>query len=260
MHVCVYLCMNATEKNEKLLMYKIIYTHTNNQNSDARMSYDGMYWHYIDKWLFALLRLSQALGPQAGETYLQDAENLIKTLHPHFLKRNPRDGTPRGLYWKLNSDLAVIPGLDKPGPNDDALLGWLMYSLVRKERVRRQQQQQERDGEKEEQEKEKGKEGGKGSTTTTTTTSITTNGSPIEQEWQDLDYLAGQYVKFGGMRVSTDPLGWGLHAWTVGQFFGDWADPVRRRLQLLANAGPLDVSFVCVLICLFVCLYFAEGS
>ena len=35
-----------------------------------------------------------------------------------------------GLHWKMNSDLTPIPGLGNPYPNDDALSGYLMYSLV----------------------------------------------------------------------------------------------------------------------------------
>ena len=35
-----------------------------------------------------------------------------------------------GLHWKMNSDLTPIPGLGNPYPNDDALSGFLMYSLV----------------------------------------------------------------------------------------------------------------------------------
>jgi hypothetical protein len=30
-----------------------------NGTSDAGMELDGMYWHYLDKWMFALLRLGQ---------------------------------------------------------------------------------------------------------------------------------------------------------------------------------------------------------
>ncbi len=35
--------------------------------SDAGMHYDGVYFHYVDKWAFALLRLSQACEAFVGE-------------------------------------------------------------------------------------------------------------------------------------------------------------------------------------------------
>ena len=92
--------------------------------SDAGMSYDGMYWHYIDKWIFALVRLGQATGeiPTA-------ATDFIKDVHPHFLKKD-RHGGPVGLYWKMNSDLSVIAGLEDTDPNRDAFDGWIMYNLA----------------------------------------------------------------------------------------------------------------------------------
>jgi hypothetical protein len=61
---------------------------------------------------------------------LLDAQRIIKAIHPAFMKRR-RDGTPEGVYWKLNADLTVIPGMEATSPNDDALSGWLVYSLVR---------------------------------------------------------------------------------------------------------------------------------
>ena len=92
--------------------------------SDAGMSYDGMYWHYIDKWIYANLRLSQA----KGETPSYIAE-FIKEIHPYFLKKD-KNGQPVGIYWKMNCDLSVIDGLEDTEPNQDAFDGWLMYNLV----------------------------------------------------------------------------------------------------------------------------------
>ena len=92
--------------------------------SDAGMSYDGMYWHYIDKWIYALLRLSQA----KGETPT-DISDFIKEIHPYFLKKD-KNGKPVGIYWKMNGDLSVIDGLEDTEPNRDAFDGWLVYNLV----------------------------------------------------------------------------------------------------------------------------------
>ena len=92
--------------------------------SDAGMDYDGMYWHYIDKWIYANLKLSQAKGELPS--YIAD---FIKDLHPYFLKRG-KNGQPVGIYWKINSDLSVIDGLEDTEPNRDAFDGWLMYKLV----------------------------------------------------------------------------------------------------------------------------------
>ena len=92
--------------------------------SDAGMSYDGMYWHYVDKWIFALVRLAKAKGEPPTA-----AAEFIKDVHPHFLQKD-RHGNPMGLYWKMNSDLSVIDGLEDTGPNRDAFDGWVMYSLV----------------------------------------------------------------------------------------------------------------------------------
>jgi len=88
--------------------------------SDDGMDFDGMYWHYLDKWIFALARLAQAKGELA-----LDAVQLVKDVHPHFLSK---DG--KGLYWKMNVDLSVIEGLEYTGPNGDALSGWIVYNIV----------------------------------------------------------------------------------------------------------------------------------
>lgn len=74
--------------------------------SDAGMSYDGMYAHYIDKWIFALLRFGQASGhlgdAAAAETYLTYAEQLILAIHPFFVQHDPRSKQPLGVYWKVS--------------------------------------------------------------------------------------------------------------------------------------------------------------
>lgn len=74
--------------------------------------------------------------------------------------------------------MAPIPGLEHAGPSEDALAWWVVYSLVRHARV--------------------AKSGGV---------------SPIERQWQEIDSVAGAYVR-RGMRVSSDPLGCVPCPWT----------------------------------------------
>lgn len=94
------------------------------QKSDPGMELDGMYWHYLDKWIFAETRLAQERrAVPAG------ALQLVKDVHPAFLQRDA-GGKPRGLYWKLNIDLSVISGQERTGPKGDALSGWVVYQVV----------------------------------------------------------------------------------------------------------------------------------
>lgn len=72
--------------------------------SDAGMTFDGLYAHYLDKHMFALLRFGQTCGrlgdADAAERYLTMAEQLIKAVHPWFMQHDRR-GRPMGLYWKV---------------------------------------------------------------------------------------------------------------------------------------------------------------
>lgn len=52
--------------------------------------------------------------------------------------------------------------------------------------------------------------------------------------------MAGAYVR-QGMRVSSDPLGYGLLGWK-SQWMGSWAEALRARMQVLAPMGVLDVE------------------
>jgi hypothetical protein len=104
--------------------------------SDAGMTYDGLYAHYVDKcvttnpstpsiqshpiadptnsspqtqthdrWMFALLRFGQTCGHlgdvAAAERYLSQAEQLVQAVHPFFMQHDRR-GEPVGLYWKAS--------------------------------------------------------------------------------------------------------------------------------------------------------------
>ncbi len=52
-----------------------------------------------------------------------------------------------------------------------------------------------------------------------------------------MDRVAGAYVR-GGLRVSSDPLGYGLFAWK-SQWMGPWAEGLRARLQVRAGCPCL---------------------
>ena len=61
------------------------------KNSDPGMTYDGMYWHYLDKWIFALLRYYQASDEIEA---LREAVALIKSVHPAFLHKSSNISSP----------------------------------------------------------------------------------------------------------------------------------------------------------------------
>eukprot|EP00933_Yihiella_yeosuensis_P062281 TRINITY_DN65232_c0_g1_i1.p1 TRINITY_DN65232_c0_g1~~TRINITY_DN65232_c0_g1_i1.p1 ORF type:complete len:487 (+),score=89.46 TRINITY_DN65232_c0_g1_i1:66-1526(+) len=94
--------------------------------SDAGMQYDGMYWHYLDKWIFALARYATAAQ---DETASARAQKLIKQVHHSFMGYD-RNGKARGLHWKMNVDLTPIPGLDHGRPSSDAISGLISYTAL----------------------------------------------------------------------------------------------------------------------------------
>jgi len=80
-----------------------------------------MYWHYFDKWLFALYRF----GKHTNDTKLvTEACELAMRAHPYFVAPGS------GVRWKLNVDASPIPDLEAPGPSSDALSAFLLYSLL----------------------------------------------------------------------------------------------------------------------------------
>jgi hypothetical protein len=168
-------------------------------SSDAGMEYDGMYWHYLDKWCFALLRYHQVSGDVGA---LRQAVHLIKTLHPAFMHKSGA-GKPLGLRWKVNTDLTPIAGLGQAYPNDDALSGYLMYTLVRH-------------------------------------ASVGQDVPSIDQECDELGEVARQYI-LSGVRLSADPLGYGLWGWKCQWLGAEWSGPIRDRLRALAPTA-LDLT------------------
>lgn len=90
-------------------------------NSDAGMQFDGMYWHYIDKWLFALIRYHQATKSTDA---LEHAIRIVKNVHLYFCVPG------RGMRWKVNTDMKSIAGLGEAHPNHDAQTAFIIYTLI----------------------------------------------------------------------------------------------------------------------------------
>ena len=57
--------------------------------TDYGMHYDGQYWHYIDKWLFALARTN----------HIEDGIRIAKSCFPYFFSSGKYGG---GIRWKLS--------------------------------------------------------------------------------------------------------------------------------------------------------------
>ena len=100
-------------------------------SSDAGMTFDGMYWHYIDKWIFSLLRFGQAAKIKE---YIVEAAQTAKELHPFFFSSAAKNRGVGGYHWKLTSDLKHIPGLpESPSPNDDTISALIVYAAIEAE-------------------------------------------------------------------------------------------------------------------------------
>eukprot|EP01062_Namystynia_karyoxenos_P003069 TRINITY_DN11081_c0_g1_i3.p1 TRINITY_DN11081_c0_g1~~TRINITY_DN11081_c0_g1_i3.p1 ORF type:complete len:362 (+),score=97.10 TRINITY_DN11081_c0_g1_i3:81-1166(+) len=161
------------------------------KQSDAGMSYDGMYWHYLDKWMFALARLAEATGSR--ET-AERAVRLVRQVHPHFAVS--RGDSVLGVYWKTNVDLTPIRGLERVGPSSDALTGWLVYRIVQR-----------------------------------ATAAGSDGSPPLAEEEAQLRVPAMIYATAGGLRATDDPLGYGLQWWKAQWLRGAQADELRRELR-----------------------------
>jgi hypothetical protein len=91
-------------------------------DDDLEWDRDGQYFHYITKWMHALLQI----GKHTGETmYFNQAAELIIGIHNKFTHR--QHGTFR-MYWKMSCDLTrwQVPSMGHHDPLD----GFLTYSDV----------------------------------------------------------------------------------------------------------------------------------
>lgn len=80
---------------------------------------DGQYFHYLTKWMDALVRASAILEEPE---YLRHAVELAENVVPRFVLWGP-SGAPQGVAWKMSIDLTrpLVPGASP----QDALDGYV---------------------------------------------------------------------------------------------------------------------------------------
>jgi hypothetical protein len=89
--------------------------------TDYGMSFDGMYWHYVDKWLLALARSGHA----------DEGIRIAKSCFSYFFHPGD-DGTGRGggIRWKLSVDASAPPSLERARASDDTLVALIVFSIL----------------------------------------------------------------------------------------------------------------------------------
>ena len=148
--------------------------------TDYGMTYDGQYFHYIDKWLFALCR--------AGNPgHVEDGIRIAKSIFPYFFDPGPHgDGRYGGIRWKLSVDATPPKDLERVAhANDDTLNAFIVYTML-------QQQQQK-----------------------AAVADNTNNNENNENDDLNLTneiQMLQNSLKGYTPRVTDDPLGWGLEA------------------------------------------------
>lgn len=95
--------------------------------TDVGMALDGQYFHYLDKWLLALVRAGRA----------DDAAAIAKAAFPPFFDAGPHgDGRGGGVRWKLSADASAPLGLAHARATDDTLGARIVLGLVEHHRSR----------------------------------------------------------------------------------------------------------------------------
>jgi len=89
---------------------------------EAEWSRDGQYYHYLTKWMFALLRMAHATE---DATYHRWAVELARAAHAGFVVRAPGRFT---MHWKMSIDLSR-PLVPTEG-HHDALDGLVTFSCL----------------------------------------------------------------------------------------------------------------------------------
>ena len=89
--------------------------------SDYGMQFDGMYFHYFDKILFAMMRYATI---SKDKEMLDKAIDLVKVCHPAFFVKN------QGIRWKINVDMTPIPDASPTRPSSDAVSAYCIYRLL----------------------------------------------------------------------------------------------------------------------------------
>ena len=90
---------------------------------------DGQYYHYLTKWMHALINTSKVTG---DTRYIKWAMELAKIAHKKFTYL-PNHGIRKRMYWKMSIDLtrALVPSMGQHDPLD----GYLTYSEIQCEMV-----------------------------------------------------------------------------------------------------------------------------
>jgi hypothetical protein len=93
------------------------------KNTDFGMVYDGMYFHYIDKWLLALARSNR----------VEDAIKIAKSCFPFFFDAGP-DGNGQfgGIRWKLSTNASPPRRAfsNVRDVSDDTLNALIVFSIL----------------------------------------------------------------------------------------------------------------------------------
>ena len=104
--------------------------------SDPGGVLDGMYFHYVYLWVFALARLGAELFSSQdaeekvrGTKILVEASDVVCDVHPLFVERNETN-TPIGVRWKINVDGTPIKGLPETRLSQDAVSGAVAWTCL----------------------------------------------------------------------------------------------------------------------------------
>ncbi|MGE5831837.1 MAG: hypothetical protein ACM3X8_02870, partial [Methanomicrobiales archaeon] len=85
---------------------------------DERLEWDqdGQYFHYLTKWMHALVIAGRATG---DPVFLRWAAELARTAYAGFIHR-PRSGGPDRMYWKMSIDLSrpLVASMGQHDPLD----------------------------------------------------------------------------------------------------------------------------------------------
>jgi len=176
--------------------------------SDPGMALDGMYFHYVDKFVFALARLGDALGgaeTKRGARIVAEACAIVQDVHDLFVERaeaseaseprlwrttlggpdaanNDKTTTKRqkkpcpcvGIRWKLNVDGTPVRGLPPTRLSSDAVSGAVAWSAASRLALRTENRE-----------------------------------ASLARETEDMRDMAARLRP----AVSLDPLGWGMQMW-----------------------------------------------
>ena len=91
---------------------------------DLEWERDGQYFHYLTRWMRALLVTADVSG---DPRHLRWSVELALAAHEGCVRRQP-DGTPSHIAWKSSVDLSRA-AIDRPGLHDP-LDGYLTYRVI----------------------------------------------------------------------------------------------------------------------------------